>query len=67
MGHTHSEYLVLLVFVGIFGLCPLHRVRFCLLGESEVRHKHPVLENHWHPGGREDGQTCAAQEHPDRR
>lgn len=35
-------------------------------GESEVRNEHPVLENHGHPGGREDGQTCAAQEHPDR-
>lgn len=70
MGHPHSEYLVLLVLAEtvLWFVCALPGacLPFLFLGESEVRYKHPVLENHWHPGGREDGQTCAAQEHPDR-
>lgn len=48
-------------------VCVCFIVVLCLfLGEFEVRYEHPVLENHRHPGGREDGQTCAAQKHPDR-
>lgn len=35
-------------------------------GEPEVRDEHPVLENNRDPGGREDGQTSAAEEHPNR-
>lgn len=38
-----------------------------LPGESEVGDEHPVLEDHWHPGGGQKGQACAAQKHPDRR
>lgn len=37
------------------------------LGRSKVWYEHPLLENHRNPGGREDGETCAAEEHPDRR
>lgn len=52
------------------GLCVLHRVLHRVLlflsGESKIRYEHLVLEDHRHPGGREDGQTCVAQEHPDR-
>lgn len=63
MGQTHSEYLVLLVLDSIM-VCMYFTVSF--LGESEDRYEHPVLEDHRHPGGREDGQTCVAQEHPNR-
>lgn len=67
MGHTHSEYLLLLVLVGtvlLFVFIPAFPSLF--LGQSEVWYEHPVLEDHRHPGGREDGQTCVAQEHPNR-
>ena len=35
-------------------------------GEPAVWDQHPVLEDHRHPGGPQDGQTRAAAEHPDR-
>ena len=66
MGHTHSEYLVLVVLCAWFGCASLCARPSLLSGESEVRNEHPVLENHGHPGRGQDGQTCAAQEHPDR-
>lgn len=71
MGHTHGEYVIVAVFMAtVLGrtyVCGLLCVFAFILGESEIWDKHLVLENYWHRGGREDGQTCAAQEHSNRR
>lgn len=65
MGDTHSEYVVLPVCVDTVRYMESW-VRMFFSGEPEVWYKHPILENNRNSSGKEDGPTCAAEEHPDR-
>lgn len=69
MGHTHGEHVFLPLCVQAAAVSCDVWLTVCTLasGEPEVWYQHPVLENHWDTGGGEDGQACAAEEHPNRR
>lgn len=40
---------------------------YLVSGDSQVWYKHPVLEDHWYSGWREDGEASVTEEHSDRR
>lgn len=39
----------------------------CVLGEPEVWHQHPVLEDGWSPDGDQSGEACFAEKYSNRR
>ena len=39
----------------------------CVLGEPEIWHQHPVLENRWSPDGDQRGEACFAEKCSNRR
>lgn len=39
----------------------------CILGEPEIWHQHPVLEDRWSPDGDQSGEACSAEKCSNRR